>query len=144
MCKRCCRDLPAGEFYATVTDACKECHDKRVLNNRRDHPAGYLHAVTRRSAKRRGLEYALDVSWFEERLQTGRCAITGIPFGRILSRDPYCPSPDRVDNTHGYTPTNTRMILSWLNNAKASMEESQFRKCLSDLVHAINEQTRTG
>lgn len=144
VCRKCGRECCQKDFYRSVSDCCRACHDARCLAGCRKNPARHLHNSTRRSAKERGLAYELDVAWFSERINRGACEITGIPFGEVLAHDPYAPSPDRIDNSVGYTPSNTRLILGWLNKGKHTLPEDVFQKCLSDLTEAMHEQARAG
>jgi hypothetical protein len=52
------------------------------------------------------------------------------------------PSPDRCDNNVGYTQENCRIVLLGLNLLKKDHEELVFRKFLSDVADALNEQKR--
>lgn len=80
-----------------------------------------------RSAKSRAnskkLPFDLDVDFIVEKLVSGVCEVTGIPFSRSkdekYSRGPYIPSLDRVIPSKGYVKTNVRMVL-WAVNVAAS------------------------
>ena len=77
----------------------------------------------RTSAKERGICFELvtaDVYKEMERLNF-RCAVSGISMSRrvgpIASPDPWAASIDRIDNRHGYTPDNFRVVCLVANLA---------------------------
>lgn len=70
-------------------------------------------------ANKRGQSYSLspDAILLMMRSQNYRCAISGLPFSLDWSdgRNPFAPSLDRINNGLGYTPDNTRLVLSAVN-----------------------------
>lgn len=62
--------------------------------------------------------------------QAGCCAVTGIPFRlehyEECRRNPYGISIDRKDNSMGYTPSNCRLVLVFVNTALSDYGESVF------------------
>lgn len=75
------------------------------------------------SAKNRGITFKLkpeDV--YSSMRATGyRCAVSGIPLAKRLilggERDPWAPSIDRIENRHGYTVENIRVVCLAANYA---------------------------
>ena len=99
---------------ATHHDAFREAIAKRIAAS-----------VVKRAAAR-CIQCDIDSQWIVSQLLTGadRCSLTGLPFDyRPRSKkdgwhkNPFAPSPDRIDRAKGYTPSNVRMILSSLNIA---------------------------
>lgn len=87
----------------------------------------------RTRARMNGYEYVLSEQWCLEQLfrQGGRCALTGMRFSvagtGMRGRDPYCPSLDRIDNSKGYTPENTRIVILAINIMLADWGEDVFQ-----------------
>lgn len=76
----------------------------------------------RKSAKRRGLEYALtDAALLEMILESrGRCCISGVPFSdddTTEHKRPFMPSIDRIESAKGYTHDNCRLVCVLVNAA---------------------------
>jgi len=142
----CGRELPLSEFNVNrngrAITYCKECGSKQRAQWRIDNTARDLYRTTKRNAVKRGLTFELSLQWFEDRLATGTCEISGVPFV-VKNNSPFSPSPDRVDNDIGYDDRNCRMILWALNNMKSAHAESDFQECLRRIAAGINEQTRT-
>ena len=76
----------------------------------------------RRHAAKAGVPFTITVEWLTERMLTGHCEVTGLPFDMSCEqrgfRDPWAPSVDRIDPAAGYTPDNCRMVVSIFNYAK--------------------------
>lgn len=85
-----------------------------------------------RSSLRKKIPHTITKSWIRQQLDKGVCPVTGLHFrfpkpeeGDIIGRDPYRPSLDRIDNTKGYTPDNSRVVLWWYNIAKGPWTEEE-------------------
>ena len=80
-----------------------------LLNNARDR------------AKRYNREFDLDKEFIIEKLKSGKCELTQIPFNRTIvgpyKANPYAPSLDRIDSKRGYTKDNVRLICFGVNRA---------------------------
>jgi len=79
-------------------------------------------ATYQKNAQRRNLEFTLTRSCVVQLLQRchWRCAVTGIEFTRETfggAKAPFSPSIDRIDNSKGYTPDNTRIVCLIVNIA---------------------------
>ena len=78
----------------------------------------------KRRAKRRGHECTIDTQWIVDRMDV--CAVTGLPFkmdieknyGKHNNAQPFSPTLDRIDNSKGYTPDNTQVVVAVYNFAK--------------------------
>lgn len=136
-CKECCSE--ASRIYRSTGEGQKK---SRLAVKRwfQANTGRFLYQRAKRSARERGLSFSLTEDWFVEKVNAGVCELTGLPFGPILENDPYAPSPDRIVNEIGYEDGNGRMILWWLNNAKATMSEDQFQRCIADLVGAMRDR----
>ena len=98
-----------------------------VANYYQQFPAKRWAAAVKQSAKQRGLAYDLTEEWFEERLDRGKCELSGLPIRTKLykpkdvgQRNFYSPSVDRIDNNIGYIPSNCRLVCWGYNIGKYS------------------------
>ena len=94
----------------------------------------------RRRAKEKGLPFTLTKKWVMDRLQSGVCQETGLPFDLVMSggRNKLAPSIDRHDLKQGYTPINCRVVI-WAWNCARGQYGTRF---LLEMVDAF--QGRTG
>jgi hypothetical protein len=85
--------------------------------------ASLIHERHRLSARKRGIPFDLKVGDVYALMKsTGfRCAVSGIPFAKRLAsdgrRDPWAASIDRIENRHGYTSENVRVVCVIANIA---------------------------
>ena len=79
-----------------------------------------LHANAKRRAEDKGIPFDLDRLDLAERIATGCCEVTGIPFDLAAGAglNPWAPSLDRKDSSGGYIPTNVQVVVSAYNIAK--------------------------
>lgn len=79
-------------------------------------------------------EFDLDENFILDKIITGRCEVTGLPFDMSspskTSKNPYSPSIDRIDNTKGYTKENTRIVLWQVNLMHGELSDDEFFKNL--------------
>ena len=87
------------------------------------------------SSIKRGHEWS-DTWWsidmVQEIIEKGKCAKSGIPFKLKLnaeseknSKNPFGPSPDRIDNTKGYEPDNVQWVVWIFNVMKNTFKEEE-------------------
>jgi hypothetical protein len=85
----------------------------------------------RANSIKRGLKWN-DEWWSNEKIadimENGRCAITGIKFtigtvGRTGIRNPFKASPDRIDITKGYEPSNVRWVVFIYNLMRSNFKD---------------------
>ena len=103
----------------------REANPEKVRQKSRNHHnsvqgrARSLFNAAQRRSLQRNYEFSIDLDWVSERLKSGKCELTGIPFvfetRQNGHRNPYSPSLDRKDSSKGYTPENCRIILWALN-----------------------------
>lgn len=151
LCRKCGLHLPTSAFYECrrfgrtfVYRVCKSCHKRRVADNcsARAGTSGYIASRLFDQAKRRaaekGVSFSLTSGWIRERIEAGRCELTGLEFHiGTERRHLFQPSPDRIDSSRGYDPDNTRVILWMLNAAKGDSDEATFTQCLKQVAEAV-------
>jgi hypothetical protein len=137
-CKACAR-----QQRKPTTTLQNQLSHRKHKDKRNKQSADYAHSFHGRStmmflqakkrAERSGMVCSISVEWIKNKWteQGGRCLLTGIPFdlSRPTERDhsnPHSPSIDRIDSTLGYTPGNTRLVLTAMNIALGTWGEDQF------------------
>jgi hypothetical protein len=77
-------------------------------------------------------------------LDSGYCQATGLPFDmdstKFSHTSPLAPSLDRKDNSKGYTPDNTQVVVWIYNNAKSDWGEGALNALAHALVNRIGEK----
>ena len=58
--------------------------------------------------------------------QRGICAITGLPMHTNTSESDLSLSPDRIDNTLGYTKANVRLVCARANLMMSTLDDAHF------------------
>jgi hypothetical protein len=96
--------------------------------------ASRLLGSARARAKERGLPFDLDRDWILTRLDRGFCEATGLPFDLTTERGWNTPSLDQIAASHGYTKTNTRLVLFALNAACGHWGEVRLLSIISALL----------
>lgn len=99
-----------------------------------------LQAVAIRSRKK-GFTATITLEWLTNKLEAGRCELTGIPFdfSRAGLKGPYAPSLDRIDAKQGYIEGNCRIILWSLNTAFSWWGEEAFRPIVEAWLNACGD-----
>lgn len=102
-------------------------------------------------ASKSNVYFGLDLKWFKSELAKGKCAATGISFvlpsyqpGARGKRGPWTPSVDRIDNSKGYTRSNSRLVVWIYNLAKNSYDEADVHKMCAAFVHRSKLNTDNG
>jgi hypothetical protein len=96
--------------------------EKRRGDSRRK--AVELVAAARNRAKKRGLAFELEIDLIHEKIVSGNCEATGLPF-IVEASHPQTPSIDRVDSSGGYTLDNVRVVCFMYNQAKRDWTHDQ-------------------
>ena len=74
-----------------------------------------FHNASNRS-KSKGVPFDLDEEWVLEKLSSGVCEVTNVPFD--YTNKTFAPSMDRVEPSKGYTKDNTKVVIWIYNSAK--------------------------
>ena len=133
-CKGCGTEKPYSEFLRDskrrLRKLCKACtqyrererkrkrktqendNHRRWRERRRGHA---LVSVARQRARDKSLPCTLNPHDVQNRVDAGRCELTGIPFNLKDGKTWDSPSLDRIDSKKGYTPENTRVVLYCVN-----------------------------
>lgn len=97
---------------------------RKILKDYKDNhrPESHMYSV-RKAARKKGVEFDLDLEWFTERWKNGVCELSGLPFIVASRRVPFSASVDRKNPSGPYTKSNCRMIIWWLNMALSNLGE---------------------
>ena|SRR3990167_5781953 len=80
--------------------------------------AQYLYSNAKRRAKVSGVAFTITKEWILERVQAGKCEVTGMPFVIANGRKPWAPSLDKTNPLGGYTPDNVKVVVWMYNTCK--------------------------
>lgn len=101
-----------------------------------------LTGQARQSARKRGLEFALDSQEVELLLGPMTCAVTKLPlileYSGSSARNPWAPSLDRIDGSKGYLPGNVRVVCWAYNLMRADFPDEVVRKVAQALMVPID------
>lgn len=116
--KKFCSNKCACAFHGKyVRDKTKEAQRQKTYYKK--HYARKLIVTSKQSVKGSGLQHSISEAHLNQQLSSGKCQVTGLPIksniGTGENRGAYSPSLDRIDNSVGYTDSNTR-VVSWLYN----------------------------
>jgi hypothetical protein len=106
----------------------KEKH-KRYVERAKATPEGratLLLNKCRQRAREKKFSFGLTKEWVAEKIKTGRCEVSGIPF--VLNggnKHKYAPSLDRADSSKGYTVDNVRVVVWMFNQAKSTYSDDE-------------------
>ncbi len=92
---------------------------------------------TYKRAKKKGLEFNLDIEWYKKKLGKGVCAVTKLPFKlkpKNIALNPYYPAIDRIDSSKGYTKDNCQLVVSIFNMIKANYDYTTVEKFCKGFV----------
>ncbi len=99
----------------------------------------------RARARKTGKEFNIKLEFLLERVEKGKCELTGAKFcldDLEGSRcHPYAPSIDRIDSSKGYTKSNCQVVLWGINQAKSEMSMTEFKKFINLVWEGMNETT---
>lgn len=98
---------------------------------------------TKRSAKKRRLEFDLDIKWLWNLFlqQERKCALTGLPIKLGSRSKEYTASLDRIDSNNGYIQGNVQWVHKIIQRMKWQLNEEEFIK-MCGLVY-INKMNIT-
>lgn len=98
----------------------------------------FQRAKDRAGAK--GLEFSLSQRDIVQRVASGFCEVTGIPFllnhrsERVTQRNQFAPSLDRIDSRKGYTTDNVQVVVWIYNAAKGEGTHEEVMRMASALI----------
>ena len=90
------------------------------------------HLVDQARLRARRRDVPCSVRWRSVKviLERGHCQATGLPFvltGGFGTRvHPFSPSLDRIDQRYGYTPTNTRVVVTAFNVGRNGWDDGVY------------------
>lgn len=88
--------------------------------------------------KKKNMECDIDIGLIEDRIISGFCQVTNLPFDLTTKQDskknPYAPSIDRIDQSKGYTRDNVRIVLWQVNLMKNELSDSELLKMCERIV----------
>ncbi len=140
--------LARGKYLSTL---CKPCDIKKAIEYGRQNPerrkqyrqksrkktrdtvegkAREIHESMVQRSRERGFDYPeWTVAEVLDAIRDGRCELTNIPFEvhRRQSgsrRNPWAPSPDRIDPNKGYTKENVRWVCFMANILKQDWSDA--------------------
>lgn len=137
---------------SAINKAWKQANQEKVLareaKRRLEKRAVVLVATTRTRARNRGLEFDLDqhITEIQQRIDAGRCEVTGEPFDLSPGRKFSSPSIDRLDCKRGYTYDNIRIVINLANAAMGDWGEKTLREVVvrwflsSNAINAVQAQ----
>jgi hypothetical protein len=104
--------------------------------------ANSMLARCKAQAQKAGLDFDLDLNWFETNLKGKKCAVSGLDFVMPVyepnargKRGPWTPSVDRIDNSRGYVKENCRLVVWMYNLAKSNYEENEMHKLCDAVIN---------
>ena len=164
-CLDCCKEFPSAEFYIIkgkyLASYCKPCNIKRSRRYSKENPEKRKEYVRRFREKERGTVWNKAGQVRETMVQqsrkrgwpppeftreeiyvimlNGRCSKTGIPFNCDLredgTRNPWAPSPDRIDSSKPYMKENVQWVCVMYNLAKQNWTDEEVMHMARELVN---------
>ena len=146
VCLGCGEEKPLDDFYEHKNGKygkqtrCKACDIERSSQAYLKEPERFILGNMKHRTKKQ--KYAEEVEWTKDEVKAkinGVCEITGIPFDNDRSKysnkskNPYSASPDRIDNTKGYTKDNTRWVVWIFNAMHSTFTEQQIKHFIEHL-----------
>ena len=116
-----------NERYRVSHKKCVQKYLKTVKGQ-----ASKLVTAAKFRAKEAELEFTINQQWCIEKLESGYCERTGIPFDKEKSK--YAPSIDRIDRTKGYTPENSQLVVWIYNTCKNKYSDSDVLEFAKRLI----------
>lgn len=121
------------------------------MNHKKTNPVSYaafkmFHGSKSRATKK-GIIFDITKDWILEKLQSGCCEVSGLPFnfsteyikGRKGFSDPFAPSLDQIKPAAGYTKENCRVVVWIYNAAKGAFSDEDVFK----LAHSLCNKALT-
>lgn len=147
---RACKKVITREYRdrlgTKLKDSSKDWFDEQHLTWAGK--ARLLHYDMQRNSNTKGFPApSWTVSEIEDAISDSECAISGVPFrlGKVTKQNNlWAPSPDRIDNTKGYTKDNVQWVLWGINSIKKAQPNDIINEFISSIKGAkINERNNT-
>jgi hypothetical protein len=145
ICNTCKELKPLEDFNLRTASPdgrqsmCKACYSVYTKHHYHTDPSRkFLSGMQVRSRKRGWEEVEWTVEEIREKMQ-GCCEVTGIPFDQERSTSdrhmgsPFVASPDRIDNSKGYTKENTRWVVWIFNLMCGNFTDEQVKEFIEHL-----------
>lgn len=119
--------------------SCPESFIKAVWGQRRRYITFHLKTGTNRKGdklmKQSKHEITIDTDYLISlwKSQKGKCAITNMPMAHKF-KNLRSISVDRIDSAKGYIIGNVQLVCQWVNLAKGSHSDDEFRKIIKELA----------
>jgi hypothetical protein len=111
--------------------------------------AGELLNRMRDRTKKHGYSEPVDFTKEEvvEIITNGKCAITGFPFrlgttGTNKEKNPFNPSPDRIDNSKGYSKDNVQWVVFIYNTMRNSFDDKDVLLFINHLKESYDMSSK--
>lgn len=110
---------------------CLFCASEWQMNQRRKNPLRFIYRDAKKHAEtyKREFNIILDDLISINKIQNGKCALTGVLFG---NDNP--PSLDRINSDLGYTLDNIQLILIQVNRMKSNFTQKEFIDMCAKIV----------
>lgn len=99
-----------------------------------------LYEGAKKRARDNNIEFTITKEWVVEKVKSGFCEVTGLPFELTEGRNAFAPSLDKRDPTKGYTPENVDVVVWCYNTAKGVGSYEDVLKLAKALVANDNKQ----
>ena len=122
---------------------CRKCWNNRYRSNVARHASIQI-SNSRRRSKAKGLPYDLTKDWLIEKLEAGKCELTGLPFVFDYKQraGPQSPTLDRIIPSRGYTKANIRVICFSVNCLLSEYGDAEALRMALYLVKAFEGKIR--
>ena len=130
-------DLSEFMIVESNTDKVKFEKYYITLNGR----ASHMLNNAKRRALNKGIEFSLSKDWITDRLRSGVCEVTKIPFeiringGKGHTENSFAPSIDRIDSSKGYTAENCQLVCWIYNRAKGAFPLPDLLRMAESIIH---------
>lgn len=100
----------------------------QYLNKKKTHPEWILYHRSKASAKRRNIQFDLEIS---DIVIPDICPILNIPIEWDYGSRNTSPSVDRINNKYGYVKSNVQIISNRANTVKSNMSIADVERLLA-------------
>jgi hypothetical protein len=139
-CSRSCSTINFSSKYSYTKGNSPSKHDEYSIFR-------YHLRNMRQRCQDKNIEFSITLDDLKDlwEKQNGFCAVTKLELTAKVYKDkrlndPYQASPDRIDNSKGYTKDNVRWVCLMFNYARNTFSDDQVLQFLSDASKSISEQ----